>query len=181
VPLLRHPRLAQDALQEGALAAWRLLSARFDGRDGGGTMSKGGGRHERRAGTVVRTVEALGTWDEVVTGHDLGIAALMTRLRGLIVALDPDVVEVPRRGDRAITYGVGEKKMSEGYVYLAPQRDWVNLGFFHATSLPDPAGVLEGTGVRMRHVKVRPGDVREDVLRALLVEARRERAAALGR
>lgn len=46
------------------------------------------------------------------------------------------------------------------------------VGFFHGSSLPDPAGLLEGSGKRMRHVKLRPGaDMDEDALRALLVEA----------
>src|SRR2546430_2238113 len=34
----------------------------------------------------------------------------------------------------------------------------VNVGFFLGSQLPDPRGLLEGTGKRMRHVKVRPGD-----------------------
>lgn len=33
----------------------------------------------------------------------------------------------------------------------------VNVGFFHGASLPDPAGLLEGSGRFMRHVKLRPG------------------------
>jgi hypothetical protein len=33
----------------------------------------------------------------------------------------------------------------------------VNVGFFHGASLPDPAGLLVGTGKYMRHVKLRPG------------------------
>lgn len=32
----------------------------------------------------------------------------------------------------------------------------VNVGFFHGASLPDPAGLLSGTGKHMRHVKLRP-------------------------
>jgi hypothetical protein len=31
----------------------------------------------------------------------------------------------------------------------------VNVGFFYGASLDDPAGLLEGAGKRMRHVKVR--------------------------
>lgn len=43
------------------------------------------------------------------------------------------------------------------------------VGFFHGSSLPDPAGLLEGSGKRMRHVKLRPGaEVDEDALRALI-------------
>ena len=33
----------------------------------------------------------------------------------------------------------------------------VNVGFFHGAALDDPAGLLEGTGKRMRHVKLRWG------------------------
>ncbi len=33
----------------------------------------------------------------------------------------------------------------------------VNVGFFHGASLADPAGLLEGAGKRMRHVKLRWG------------------------
>jgi hypothetical protein len=32
----------------------------------------------------------------------------------------------------------------------------VNVGFFHGASLPDPARLLQGSGKRMRHVKLRP-------------------------
>ncbi|MBL8851156.1 MAG: DUF1801 domain-containing protein [Planctomycetaceae bacterium] len=32
----------------------------------------------------------------------------------------------------------------------------VNVGFYHGADLPDPARLLEGTGKRMRHVKLRP-------------------------
>src|SRR5688572_2813648 len=33
----------------------------------------------------------------------------------------------------------------------------VNVGFFRGAELADPAGLLEGTGRFMRHVKLRPG------------------------
>ncbi len=42
-----------------------------------------------------------------------------------------------------------------GYVNVF--RAHVNVGFFHGASLPDPAGLLEGTGRFGRHVKLRPG------------------------
>jgi hypothetical protein len=32
----------------------------------------------------------------------------------------------------------------------------VNVGFFHGAALADPAGLLEGNGKFMRHVKLRP-------------------------
>jgi hypothetical protein len=33
----------------------------------------------------------------------------------------------------------------------------INVGFFLGAELEDPAGLLEGSGKRMRHVKVKPG------------------------
>jgi len=33
----------------------------------------------------------------------------------------------------------------------------VNVGFFQGASLPDPARLLQGSGKRMRHLKLRPG------------------------
>lgn len=69
--------------------------------------------------------------------------------------------------------------MSEAYAYVAPQRAWVNLGFYHAVDLPDPAGLLEGTGARIRHVKLRsPSDVERPEIAELLEAAIAERRAA---
>ena len=45
----------------------------------------------------------------------------------------------------------------------------VNVGFFQGALLADPAGLLEGSGKRMRHVKLRPGvEVDAAGLRALI-------------
>jgi hypothetical protein len=42
-----------------------------------------------------------------------------------------------------------------GYVNVFTSH--VNVGFFHGAALPDPSGLLQGTGKFMRHVKLRPG------------------------
>ena len=42
-----------------------------------------------------------------------------------------------------------------GYVNVFTSH--VNVGFFRGASLSDPAGILQGTGKSMRHVKLRPG------------------------
>jgi hypothetical protein len=41
--------------------------------------------------------------------------------------------------------------------YVNAFKDHVNVGFFYGALLRDPAHLLEGTGKRMRHVKLRPG------------------------
>jgi hypothetical protein len=42
-----------------------------------------------------------------------------------------------------------------GYVNVFTSH--VNVGFFHGAALPDPEGLLQGSGRFMRHVKLRPG------------------------
>lgn len=102
--------------------------------------------------------------------------------RAVIRELDPDVVEVfwPRQGTAG--FGVGPKKMSEHYCYLALHRRNVNLGFYRGASLPDPAGLLGGPGANMRHMRLTSvSDLERPEVRDLLREARAERLAALGR
>ena len=41
--------------------------------------------------------------------------------------------------------------------YVNTFRSHVNVGFFNGAVLTDPASLLEGTGKRMRHVKLKPG------------------------
>lgn len=41
--------------------------------------------------------------------------------------------------------------------YVNSFKSHVNVGFFYGAVLGDPAGLLEGSGKRMRHIKVRPG------------------------
>ncbi len=40
--------------------------------------------------------------------------------------------------------------------YVNAFRAHASVGFFHGAMLADPAGLLEGAGKRMRHVKLRP-------------------------
>ena len=42
------------------------------------------------------------------------------------------------------------------FAYVNAFRAHVNVGFFRGAELPDPNGLLEGTGKFMRHVKLRP-------------------------
>src|SRR5262245_6345850 len=43
------------------------------------------------------------------------------------------------------------------FAYVNVFKAHVNVGFYVGAELKDPAGLLEGTGKRMRHVKVQPG------------------------
>ena len=58
------------------------------------------------------------------------------------------------------------------FAYVAAYTSHVNVGFFQGATLPDPAGLLQGSGKFMRHVKLRPGvAVAEGALSALIEAA----------
>ncbi len=58
------------------------------------------------------------------------------------------------------------------FAYVGTFKSHVNVGFFYGAELPDPFAILEGSGKRMRHVKVRPKkDVNLDALATLITEA----------
>ena len=69
------------------------------------------------------------------------------------------------------------------FAYVGVYTRHANVGFFRGAELEDPAGMLEGTGKRMRHVKVRPGvDLDSaglaDLIRAAYADMTRRLAAA---
>ena len=55
--------------------------------------------------------------------------------------------------------------------YVNAFRNHVNVGFFHGAMLEDPAGLLEGSGKSMRHVKLGPGRELEDTALGDLIDA----------
>ena len=124
---------------------------------------------------------AFGTFEELLELTREEQRPVAVALRTMVLGLDPDAVEVVRLGDRAATFGVGPKKMSEGYCYLLPYDNWVNLGFYRGVDLVDPDGRLEGTGAKMRHVKVRTVDeATDDYLAELVAQSKAERVESLG-
>ncbi len=129
----------------------------------------------------MRTDTRLGTFDDILSLADGEVRDLLEAVRDLVVALHPETVEVPRPGERSVAYGHGPKKMSEAYVYLMPHAQHLNLGFYHGVELPDPDGLLEGSGKALRHVKVRSVDeAASPQIRRLVEDAIIERREALG-
>src|SRR5271166_2267598 len=58
------------------------------------------------------------------------------------------------------------------FAYVNVFKAHVNVGFFNGAALEDPAGLLEGSGRRMRHVKLKPGsELDSAALSALIASA----------
>jgi hypothetical protein len=58
------------------------------------------------------------------------------------------------------------------FAYVNVFRAHANVGFFYGAELVDPARLLEGSGKRMRHVKLKPDvDLDSGALAALIAAA----------
>ena len=124
----------------------------------------------------------VGTFDDLLQLTEESLRPVVEAVRTLVVEVDPNACEVVRLGERAATYGVGPRKMIDGYAYILPYARWVNLGFYQGADLPDPQALLEGTGASMRHVKLRsPEGVNNPAVRTLLESALAERLKPVGR
>ena len=67
------------------------------------------------------------------------------------------------------------------FAYVDAFKAHVNVGFYQGASLVDPAGLLQGAGKRMRHVKIRWGEpVDADAVNALIAAAYRDMRARQG-
>ncbi len=103
---------------------------------------------------------------------DGGLRLLMQpwfeRLRGL----GPDVRELIHDGWPTACVE------DAAFAYVAAFKAHASIGFYQGAALPDPAGLLEGSGRRMRHVKLRWGEpVNEVALSELIAAAYRDMQA----
>ena len=121
-----------------------------------------------------------GTFEELVNSADPELRSICLASREVISKLHQDFFEVVWMRQRIASFGVGPKKMSEHYVYIGLYKKHVNLGFYHGAALADPANLLEGTGKRLRHVKItRAAEVKDPQIKNLIAEAIAERKGAL--
>lgn len=82
---------------------------------------------------------------------DEGLRALARQWFDRMRACGTDVDELLHDGHPTACVG------DAAFGYVNAFGAHVNVGFFHGATLDDPAGLLEGSGKRMRHVKLRGG------------------------
>ena len=89
------------------------------------------------------------SFDDWVADIDPKLRPLAQGLRRMFLEAVPDFRESIKWGKPCF-----EKKVRT--FYIASQADrYVTLGLWQGALLPNPDGLIEGTGKRMRHVKVR--------------------------
>ena len=102
-------------------------------------------------------------------GHPGELGAIARRWFGVMRDCGDDVREVLHDGHPTACVG------DAAFGYVNAFKSHVNVGFFRGADITDPGRLLEGTGRRMRHVKVRPDDeVDAAALEALIENAYRD-------
>jgi hypothetical protein len=99
--------------------------------------------------SAVRRDPAIAAW---MSGRQGELGAIANRWFEVMRTCGDDVRELLHDGQP--TACVGEA----AFCYVDAFRAHVNVGFFLGAELADPAGLLEGSGKFMRHVKLRPGE-----------------------
>lgn len=106
---------------------------------------------------------AIDAW---VSGRGATLGPIVGRWVTQLRQLGPDVRELMHDG--CPTFCAGDV----AFAYVNAFTAHVNLGLYLGALLDDPADLLEGTGKRMRHVKLRPDvDVDSVALQRLIEDA----------
>ena len=125
----------------------------------------------RLNGTLRRDPEIEAWFSGMTDPHRLMVRPWFERMRGC----GADVRELLHDGCPVACVG------DAPFGYVNAFKAHANVGFFHGATLADPAGLLEGAGKRMRHVKLRPGqEMDEAAVSDLITEAYREIRRRLG-
>ena len=103
------------------------------------------------------------TWDE-----NLAARRMCRPRRGCKMAIIreelPDVAARYDPGNGLLAFGQS-MQMRDLLFALIPHAGWVNLQLADGADLPDPDGLIEGTGKKIRHIKVRSTDAALDPVR----------------
>lgn len=106
---------------------------------------------------------------EWIADHQNELGRIAAHWFGLIRKSGTDVAELLHDGN--LTACVRDYP----FAYVGAFKSHVSVGFFYGAELADPAAILEGSGKRMRHVKVKPGsDFDSSALEALIALAYRD-------
>lgn len=103
---------------------------------------------------------------------DAFIAALPDGHRQVAARIRALVAEVAPEASVSIKWAQPVWDTNGPFAYLKPFPITINLGFWRGADLIDPEGLLVGDGIRMRHLRIVPGDpLPEDTIRAWVTQA----------
>jgi len=122
-----------------------------------------------------KTLGRQTTIEELLGRYSPDVRRCALAVRKLVRSAAPKSHERVYPGWRVIAFGRDREMHMRGiFCGIGPLKGRVNVYFRQGALLPDPEGLLEGTGKGMRHVKIRaPGDIRSTAMKRLVREAYR--------
>ena len=91
-----------------------------------------------------------------LAAYEPHLATLMLGLREIVLEEAPEAIESISKGYAlAIGFSFTGKPLKDGFCHIATYGNHLNLGFNRGAELPDPLGVLTGTGKSIRHITFR--------------------------
>jgi hypothetical protein len=93
-------------------------------------------------------------FDNILEGNAPDVIATAHALRATVKEAMPDVVEQVDFGNGLLAFG-RSMAMRDLLFAIIPHKSHVNLQLADGADLPNADGSIEGTGKRIRHVKVR--------------------------
>jgi hypothetical protein len=117
------------------------------------------------------------TWDELLAERSPAVRDAAVALAAVLREELPDAVVRFDLGNQLLA--IGWDMSMKGLLFaLIPHAGWVNLQLADGALLPDPGGLVEGTGKRIRHVKIRSAEMAREARVLALIRAQ---VAARGR
>lgn len=117
------------------------------------------------------------TLEKLLAGRSAEVRKWTRALRKIVRGAVPQSYERCYKGWNVVAFARAPgMKMNDMFCGLSPLKDSVGLYFHAGAKLPDPEGLLRGSGKSMRHVKVRSDrDIRRAAIRRLVRAAYRGR------
>lgn len=104
------------------------------------------------AKTVGEYINSLGDWRADATA----------RVRQIVLAAVPEAIE-------SIKWSQPTYEVNGPFCYIKAFKSSVNFGFWRGVDMDDPKGLLQGSGEKMRHIKLsRVDDIDEEAFTAFV-------------
>jgi hypothetical protein len=112
---------------------------------------------------IHQAIDIFAPYEEKISSLGLQLRDyLFSEMKGI-----NETVDIPANM-LAYSYGPGYKGM---VCTIIPSKKGIKLGFNRGTELPDPAGLLTGSGKLHKYVEIKSGDIQRPELKKLLEEA----------
>lgn len=107
------------------------------------------------AKTVDEYIDSLEGWQQDAAAQ----------VRGIVTAAAPEAKE-------AVKWAQAVYEVNGPFAYIRAFKNSVNFGFWRGVDIDDPNGLLQGSGEKMRHVKLTgAADIEEEAFSAFVKQA----------